>query len=757
MIKNLKNKSVLHLWAITYIFLIFIPMICNLYMILRVNTAITKEVSDNTSYMLKNISTTLNNAFADMDTLRVTLGENATVIAMAERETTDTQTRYDAAVLCDTLNHLLTSYHFIDAFNMYFPTIDMMVSPEAFGESRLFYADSLNAETESYEAWKNRMDTLKYMKIVEENVSRSEETEQAVEFMIPVSRVGMDNSFVINIRVKKKTLFGEASEKLGGYSTVAVLSGNNDLLIQYGHPIDQLQFRYMNPEEEGKIFRLNLDGEMLNISYIRSNINGYRYVYLFSPTESAKRVKNVLVSIVLITLLSLGVMSIILYRLNKWNYGNIVNIMDGFGDYEEDLPETSNEFSIISARMANNKKKMNVLTDGMNKFKCAIKNGFLADYIKGYVTAEEAKRKFSEYGIRFEYDCFALVAVRIAEVGMSGRGTVGDAIFVVDNILRDCAGDDLAFTRIDTDGMLFYIVNAPSDVDIKAETCKTFSKVAEAARHYIGIHFQMVMSTVATETEKMQSLYQEVVLGMEYSDFYGVDSFLLYDDMKSETVVPDSYRFADETELLYYLREGETEKACALVDNLLSDWNDPKRFGRWQFNWMLYNILNTIMKSADNADTACVAELLQYAGKIENCGNVNEIKEFLDQLIDRRIQCNSHEKLKGKQICDKIKEYVHAHLTEETLCMTAIGEEMGLTPVYLSRVFKNYTGMKLNSYINERRIALAKEMILAEPDLKIEAISRRTGFYNTRTFLKVFKTTVGVTPSQFRKVGREQP
>lgn len=73
-----------------------------------------------------------------------------------------------------------------------------------------------------------------------------------------------------------------------------------------------------------------------------------------------------------------------------------------------------------------------------------------------------------------------------------------------------------------------------------------------------------------------------------------------------------------------------------------------------------------------------------------------------------------------------------------------------LSPYYLLRLFKKYTGFTPIEYLNNYRIDFSKKL-LPEPELTIEQISLNLGFNTHSYFSKMFKKSTGITPEQFRK------
>ncbi len=88
---------------------------------------------------------------------------------------------------------------------------------------------------------------------------------------------------------------------------------------------------------------------------------------------------------------------------------------------------------------------------------------------------------------------------------------------------------------------------------------------------------------------------------------------------------------------------------------------------------------------------------------------------------------------------------------KESIGLTEIADDFGISPHYLSRVFKNYTNVNLSSYIAQYRISVAKDLLL-KSDKTVTAIAEEVGIMSKATFLRIFKNMVGVSPTEFRKI-----
>ena len=74
---------------------------------------------------------------------------------------------------------------------------------------------------------------------------------------------------------------------------------------------------------------------------------------------------------------------------------------------------------------------------------------------------------------------------------------------------------------------------------------------------------------------------------------------------------------------------------------------------------------------------------------------------------------------------------------------------LGVSPSYVSRVFRRYTGMALWDYVNSFRIARAREL-LEHSDMTVTEIAFAAGFNEPAYFSRMFRKFTGKSPRHFR-------
>lgn len=116
----------------------------------------------------------------------------------------------------------------------------------------------------------------------------------------------------------------------------------------------------------------------------------------------------------------------------------------------------------------------------------------------------------------------------------------------------------------------------------------------------------------------------------------------------------------------------------------------------------------------------------------------------LQERIGSQLDVNRNGQ-KIKQAVDYIKENYASDLN-----MAVVSNYISMNYSLFSYSFKQYTGSNFVNYLKDIRMKEAKRL-LAESDMRIIEISQAVGYENEKHFMKIFKASCGVSPSEYRK------
>ncbi len=94
--------------------------------------------------------------------------------------------------------------------------------------------------------------------------------------------------------------------------------------------------------------------------------------------------------------------------------------------------------------------------------------------------------------------------------------------------------------------------------------------------------------------------------------------------------------------------------------------------------------------------------------------------------------------------------YLAEHLSDPTLCNAQLAEVLGISEVYLRKLFLTQLGTTPRQYILNVRIQKAKQL-LTSSNCNIAELAEECGFTNVYHFCRTFKKRTGMTPTQYSR------
>jgi len=105
--------------------------------------------------------------------------------------------------------------------------------------------------------------------------------------------------------------------------------------------------------------------------------------------------------------------------------------------------------------------------------------------------------------------------------------------------------------------------------------------------------------------------------------------------------------------------------------------------------------------------------------------------------------------LAGKYgLIHKSVKYIEKNYADPELYTPQLASMSGIGETYYRNIFTAVFSVPPTRYIQQYRVDKAKELLIA-PDASVDEIAIRVGFANASYFCKVFKSLVGMTPTEF--------
>ncbi len=124
-----------------------------------------------------------------------------------------------------------------------------------------------------------------------------------------------------------------------------------------------------------------------------------------------------------------------------------------------------------------------------------------------------------------------------------------------------------------------------------------------------------------------------------------------------------------------------------------------------------------------------------------------EIIEFLREQFEMWMHSVGYSS--GENVLDEVLHYIR-HNYRENLKLETLAPLFGYNSSYLGRLFTKKLNVNFNAYLDQVRIARAKEL-LNDGFLKVYEIAEQVGYSNVDYFHRKFKKYEGTSPAEYRK------
>lgn len=304
-------------------------------------------------------------------------------------------------------------------------------------------------------------------------------------------------------------------------------------------------------------------------------------------------------------------------------------------------------------------------------------------------------------------------------------------------------------------GGIYPCILNTSSIACMDQICMDLKRIFEHDIQYYMVSIGIGDSFLSISNVKKS--YEQAVRAMHYLS--GTDTFKVfkYSDIPDKKQV--AFSFYDQKKIVNSIKLSKKPQLEQVLNEVLDINNTRGISGRNQMELyrQLFSIGQRCLEDCDNSkgelesENRLRLELWQQEEQLDQRQLRKSILEYFDEIYEL---ANTKEIQTGNQQMEIIKKYVQENYMGN-LSLDSMAEVLGISPKYLSRLFKQKTGTNLTEYVNVVRVDKAKELLL-KTNLKIGEIYSMVGMDSRQTFMRVFKKYEGYSPSEYRTMLLEE-
>ncbi len=280
----------------------------------------------------------------------------------------------------------------------------------------------------------------------------------------------------------------------------------------------------------------------------------------------------------------------------------------------------------------------------------------------------------------------------------------------------------------------------------------------EHMRSSIQDHMKLSVSiTVSPATKPLNqitSLYKQVTEASYHRLFRGFGCIIMSEEIMNMKSVVYEFPLNKQKQLVDSMMTGKIEEAKKIYTDIVNETAEyPFTVVQLAISQLTLTINNVLQALRKNNAFMVPPEFDNTIVSLNQVETIEEINGTFYQLFDDLGKLQDDKRAtKHDDLVRKINDIIERGFKDSNLCINSIADEMAMSPVYISRLYKQLTFNTLTDVISDFRMNKAKEL-LTQSEHSIAEIAERTGFTSSSYFYRMFKRATGVTPNDYRKIG----
>ena len=290
------------------------------------------------------------------------------------------------------------------------------------------------------------------------------------------------------------------------------------------------------------------------------------------------------------------------------------------------------------------------------------------------------------------------------------------------------------------------------------QVAHTAEEIKNALQKELGLSISGGLGRIRPLLSQVSLSYREAVKALNYRLVYG-NNTVLYIDHVEINAAPSDFLLNDLNDFLStisnILRTGKAQEVMTQVDRRLSSVINAKNLPYYYVQQIYCQLLSALLGALYEMSLTpeeIYGTPVHLYGELFKKHTLEEMSRWYRDLVERTCFVIN---VKKAQRINHVIEMAVAYIRENCnrdLSLGEVAEHVNLNPSYMSRLFKEETGIPFIEYVRNVKMDMAKEL-LRLTNKKIYEIGEELGYQNVQYFSTLFKSSVGMTPVEYKKSG----
>lgn len=532
-----------------------------------------------------------------------------------------------------------------------------------------------------------------------------------------------------------------------------ILNSKGEILFSSQHNVEYSASDISNLiQNKEEISRQKIGNRTHSVIITQSDVNGWIYISVFPNTQFAARLINVkkpilaIISVILIICIATGVLLafrnyVPIHRITMFLRQMTPQKESSDKKAKDELKEISKSIKVI---INNNEGMKNQIEEN----RAVLAEQFLYKILTSNVNFNSPKftENLKNLGIDLSGPYFSVIVFKPPrKLVLKERESVKEAI--------GCIKFKLAHYCVEMDYQGCFAIILNSDTSDK-NMLKAVQRIKEELSSALNIEPILGIGHTYNGITMLNRSFTEAVSAAEAAVHSG-NLIAFFDELKTRRhSSPYWYPTKAQLRLIQGLNQGNRVTVEESIAELSELFHTQKldsdaiclRFMAFGIVQEIWPIVEKMKLEDGNED---IDLLIHHT-------DINDFLYNLKRLCFRIIDViESQTKNEEKLVFDEIINYIDMNYMNQNLSLKGLASRFDMTDSYLSRFFRNNSGMNFIDYLTKKRMDEACRL-LCKTDLLVKDVMERVGYIDLASFSRKFKQIYGVSPGKYREQKNQQ-
>ncbi|MDR6884967.1 helix-turn-helix domain-containing protein [Bacillus sp. 3255] len=503
------------------------------------------------------------------------------------------------------------------------------------------------------------------------------------------------------------------------------------------------------------LFTSQIHDEDMSVSYRKSTYNGWIYISALPISELTKRAQGIAWTSLWVSLIALIASVVVavfgtrsVYRPVRSIYRTLTN--------EKTVRGAKDEFGVIREgiqSLLTNQSKMQFQLAGQQEHMTEL---LVRKMLAGEAKSSEIQDRLQYYGYTQEWDRMRVLLLQIDDLSGS-RFDEKDRdllLFAIGNIVSELVPSQERLAPIVYQDAVLLIAGsqASSEGAFKEKVYEIAVSIQKAVKRYLSIEASVGISRSFAHWMDAEQGYAECVAALKYRVQLGREAALFIEDVQPNKSKDVHYPKESAAQLIDAIQSFEPARAQEALAVFIA--NASQSAGSHNdYQLSLVRLLVDLIRLLQDSGISLYELNERERSLFDDLLHLHAPRDieawFFEQIIEPSVRLLEQSRdTQFRTISDEVKRLIEDEFDTD-LTLEKCAARINYHPQYISRVFRQETGINFADYLAQYRLHMAKRW-LRDTNMTVTDIADKLKYNNPANFIRYFRKMEGITPGQYR-------